>query len=204
MSRVTRGWLVLGGAAVVLAGCGGGQQGAPETQATTDARNAASEPLRIRELHGSVIQMGSLRPGALGSVVPPLYGVRLRADICARTSAEADRLYPASFRIAHYARASRGNIKWGRSFRTVVNDLYWIVPLGEGHGVCGVVEFEDVIPPTNYAGVESALGFYPGRRGCYGVQLTINAIIESADRKITTPVSAHKRAVIRCGPVPPR
>jgi hypothetical protein len=113
-------------------------------------------------------------------------------------------MYPTSFRIAHYAGASRGNSDWGQPFRTVVNDLYWLVPFGEGHGVCGVVEFEDVIPPENYLGADSALGFYPGRRDCYGVRLRLNAIIESANRKITTPVSARKRTVIRCGPVPPR
>jgi len=186
-----------------MSGCGE-SQGAPDTREAIDASNPASEPLRIRELHGSVVRMGSLRAGALGSVEPPLYGVRLRADICARSRAEADRMYPVSFRIAHYARASRGDIKWGRPFRIVVNDLYWIVPFGEGHGVCGVVEFEDVTPPTNYAGVESALGFYPGRRGCYGVQLRLNAIIESANRTISTPVSAHERAVIHCGPFPRR
>jgi hypothetical protein len=113
-------------------------------------------------------------------------------------------MYAASFHIAHYAEASRGDIEWGRPFRTLVNDLYWLVPFGEGQGVCGVVEFEDVIPPENYLGADSALGFYPGRRGCYGVQLRFNAIMESANHKIATPVSAHRRAVIRCGPVPPK
>jgi hypothetical protein len=113
-------------------------------------------------------------------------------------------MYPASFRIAHYAQALRGRLNWGQPFRTMVNDLYWVVSFGEGHGMCGVVEFEDVIPPTNYAGVESALGAYPGRVGCFGVQLTLNARLESANGVTVTPVSAQRRAVIRCAPFPPR
>jgi hypothetical protein len=95
--------------------------------------------------------MGSLRG-------EPLYGVRLRAFVCSRSSAEADRTYPTSFRIAHFVTPGRGATKWGKPFRVLDNDLYWIVPLGETRRVCGDVEFEDVIPPNNYGGLESPLG----------------------------------------------
>ena len=113
-------------------------------------------------------------------------------------------MYPASFRIEHYAQALRRADRWGQPFRTITNDLYWVVSFGEGHGMCGLIEFEDAIPPANYAGVESALGSYPGRVGCYGAQLTLNASLENANRTTSTPVSAKRRVVIRCAPFPPK
>ncbi len=89
--------------------------------------------------------MGSLRG-------EPLYGVRLRALVCSRSSADADRTYPTSFRIAHYVTAGRAVTEWRTPFRVLDNDLYWLVSLGETRGVCGDVVFEDVIPPANYGG----------------------------------------------------
>jgi hypothetical protein len=65
--------------------------------------------------------------------------------------------------------------KWAKPFRVLDNDLYWVVSLGETRGACGYVEFEDVIPPDNYGGAESALGVlgYSSLYHCYGVQLTL-------------------------------
>jgi len=138
--------------------------------------------------------MGSLRG-------EPLYGVRLRAFVCSRSSAEADRTYPTSFRIAHYVTPGRNATDWGKPFRVLANDLYWLVSLGETRKVCGDVEFEDVIPPANYGGLESPLGAmgYSRIHRCYGVRLTLRAVLESRDRTGSTPISASKRAIILCG-----
>jgi hypothetical protein len=191
---VTSRLLAVAGAALVLAGCGGEEQRAAERQPETVRVDAqAQPPLRIREVRGSVVRMGSLGGERL-------LGVRLRADVCSRSGTEADRTYPTSFRIAHYALRSRA-AKWGKPFRTLANDLYWIVPLGETRRVCGDVEFEDVIPPDNYGGLESALGYL---RGCYAVHLMFNAILESPNRGTFTPISAGKRVILQCGRFGPR
>jgi hypothetical protein len=137
--------------------------------------------------------MGSLRG-------KPLFGVRLHALVCSRSSAEADRTYPTSFRIAHYVTAGRAAAKWATPFRVLDNDLYWLVSLGETSGVCGDVVFEDVIPPANYGGVESPLGRLGyGRNRCYGVRLALRAMLHSADQATSNPISASKRAIIQCG-----
>lgn len=159
-----------------------------------------SKPLEIRTLNGSVVRVGSLH-GA------PLYGVRLRALVCAESAGALDRSFPMSFRIAHYVNPGTTASNWGAPFRAVDNDLYWVVPLGEdAAGACRSVGFEDVIPPDNYGGVESALGAmgYSKARRCYGVQLTVRAALDSAGGKTSRPVFASKRAVIQCGKFRPR
>jgi hypothetical protein len=165
----------------------------PARQRRRKARleRSASSPLRIRTLRGSVVRMGSLRG-------EPLYGVRLLARVCSQSSGAADRTYPTAFRIAHYVAPRRAAAKWGQPFRILVNDLYWLVPLGETRGVCGDVEFEDVIPPDNYGGLESALGVLGHTRACYGVQLTLRAILDSPGRATSKRISAGKRAIIQC------
>jgi hypothetical protein len=105
----------------------------------------ASRALEMRTLTASVVRMGSLHGR-------PLYGLRLRSYVCSRSSAEADRTVPTSFRITHYVVTNRSASRWGRPFRVVDNDLYWVVSLGEARGACGYVSFEDVIPPENYGG----------------------------------------------------
>jgi hypothetical protein len=60
--------------------------------------------------------------------------------------------------IAHCVTSSRTATKWGKPFRTLENDLYWVVTLGETQRTCGYVDFKDFIPPENYGGVESPLG----------------------------------------------
>jgi hypothetical protein len=130
-----------------------------------------------------------------------LYGVRLHAFVCSRSNAEADRTVPTSFRVAHYVTSGRTATNWGRPFRSVDNKLYWVVSLGETRGACGYVDFEDVIPPDNYGGVESALGAlgYSNKYRCYGVQLTLRASLGSADQRTSTPVSASRRSIVQCG-----
>jgi hypothetical protein len=138
--------------------------------------------------------MGSLR-GA------PLYGVHLRAFVCSRSRAEADRTFPTSFRIAHYVTPARATTGWGKPFRVLDNDLHWLVPLGETRRICGNIEFEDVIPPENYGGLESPLGAlgYSRLHRCYGVRLTLRAALEGPNHEKATPVSANRRAIILCG-----
>ena len=156
--------------------------------------DVAAKPLDLRSLHGSVVRIGSLHG-------QPSYGVRLRAFVCSRSSAEADRTVPTSFRIAHYVTAGRKATRWGRPFRVVDNDLYWVVSLGETRGACGYLDFEDVIPPENYGGAESALGVmgYSDKYRCYGIRLTVRASLGSADQRTVTPVAASRRAIIQCG-----
>jgi len=148
----------------------------------------------MRTLKASVVRIGSLHG-------EPSYGVRLRAFICSRSSAEADRTVPTSFRIAHYVTPGRRPTKWSKPFRVVDNDLYWLVSLGETRGACGYVEFEDVLPPENYGGVESPLGAlgYSDRYRCYGVELTLRAALGSADQRTSRPISATRRAIVQCG-----
>lgn len=135
--------------------------------------------------------MGSLRG-------EPLYGIRLRAYVCSRSAAEADRTYPTSFRIAHYVTAGRAAPHWPEAFRVMSNELDWLVPLGETRAVCGNVEFEDVIPPANYGGLESPLGClgYCRKDRCYGIQFTLRAVLDNHRR---TAMSASRRAIIQCG-----
>jgi hypothetical protein len=151
--------LLIGLVAVGVAVCGCGPL--PATKASQTA--AAPRPLDMRALRGAVVRMGSLNG-------EPLYGVRLRAFVCSRSSAEADRTVPTSFRIAHYVTSGRTATKWGKPFRTLDNDLYWVVTLGETQRTCGYVDFKDVIPPENYGGVESPLGAlgYSSTYRCYG------------------------------------
>lgn len=153
----------------------------------------------MRALQGSVVRMGSL-PGE------PLYGVRLRAFVCSRSSAEADRTYPTSFRIAHYVTSGRTARAWGEPFRVLDNELHWLVPLGETRVVCGNVEFEDFIPPSSYGGVESPLGAmgYSRFHRCYGVRLTLTAVLEKPSKTASTPISASRRAIVQCGRFRPR
>lgn len=178
--------------AITLPG-GGGRQNPADNLGNVSVGMKAPAPLRILELHGSVVRMGSL--GSRGQS-EPLYGVRLRAYVCSRSHAEANRTYPTSFRIAHYVPSTRTQARWGHPFRIVENDLHWLVPLGETRDVCGGVEFEDVIPPSNYGGLESPLG--PPKH-CYGVQLRIKASLAAASGATATTVYASRRTIIQCG-----
>jgi hypothetical protein len=80
------------------------------------------------------------------------------------------------------------------------DELHWLVPLGETTtGACRRgVEFEDIIPPDDYGGVESPLGClgYCRRSRCYGIHLTLRAVV--ADRSRTR-TAASRRAIIQCG-----
>ena len=174
---------------VALCGCGAllAAKGAPESA-------VAPKPLDLRTLQGAVVRLGSLRG-------EPLLGVRLRALVCSRSSAEADRTVPTSFRIAHYVTSGRTATRWGRPFRAVDNDLYWLVSLGETGAACRDVEFEDVIPPENYGGASSPLGGlgYSDKYRCYGVRLTLRAALGSADQRTWKQISVSRRVVIQCG-----
>jgi hypothetical protein len=175
---------------IALCGCAAGSR--------PDAR-LASHPLDMRMLQASVVRMGSLHG-------EPLYGIRLRSYVCSRSSAEANLTVPTSFRIAHYVTAGRTVRKWGKPFRIVDNDLYWLVSLGETGRACGYVAFEDVIPPENYGGVESPLGAlgYSDRYRCYGVQLTVRAVLGRADQRTSRRITATRRTIVQCGRFRPR
>jgi hypothetical protein len=129
-----------------------------------------------------------------------LYGVRLIASVCSRTAALADRTYPTWFRIAHHVTAGRAATHWPEAFRVMSDELHWLVPLGETtRGACRrAVVFEDVIPPANYGGLESPLGLmgYSRTHRCYGIELTLRAVIDNRSRTAT---SASRRAIIQCG-----
>jgi hypothetical protein len=175
-------------AAITLAGCGG------ERQSGHDQSNpAAANPklLRVSRLEGRVVRMGTLRG-------EPLFGVRLRAFVCSRSATSADRTYPTSFRISHHVTAGRATSHWPEAFRVMSNELHWLVPLGETRDVCGNVEFEDVIPPSNYGGLESPLGLmgYSRTHRCYGIEFTLRAVLDNRSR---TAMSASRRAIVQCG-----
>jgi PASTA domain-containing protein len=119
----------------------------------------------------------------LGSWDGPLYGVRLRATVCARSSEE---LYP-DFVIAHFLVAGPRRKWW--LVRKVLDRPPWLVPLQEGWNgkKCGSLVLKDPIPPEHVGGVEQ-LG---NPWSCYGVGLTIKA----GGRR------ASKRVLVQCGGV---
>jgi hypothetical protein len=176
-------------AAITLAGCG---EEALSGDREGGSPSATTKPLRMTQLRGTVVRIGSIHG-------EPLYGVRVRAFLCSRSAAEADRTFPTSFRIAHHVTAARATTNWPKPFRVMGNDLYWIVPLGETRATCGYVEFDDVIPPENYGGLESPLGCLGqcGKHRCYGIQLTLRAALLNGRR--STAMSASRRAIIQCG-----
>jgi hypothetical protein len=157
-------------------------------------RSGLAAPLKMRTLSGSVVRMGSLHGRSL-------LGVRLRASVCSRSKAEAARTVPTSFRVAHYVTPNRTTSGWGKPFRVVENDVYWVVALGEHGNACNDLQFEDVIPPDNYGGAESSLGVlgYSTKYHCYGVKLTLLAAISNSDQRTYTPISASRRTIIQCG-----
>lgn len=170
-------------AAITLAGCGeSGQVGHNE---------APGVPMvRISKLQGKVVRIGRLHGEQ------PLFGVRLNAFVCARSAAGADQTYPSWFRIAHYVTPRRAARHWPEAFRAMQNELHWLVPLGETtRGACRNVDLEDVIPPSEYGGLESPLGClgYCGNARCYGIQLTLRAFVGR------TPASASRRTIVQCG-----
>jgi hypothetical protein len=90
----------------------------------------------------------------------------------------------------------------GTAVRAVDSELHWLVTLGENTpGACERADFRDVIPPEEYGGLESPLGVLGFSRTyrCYGAQLTLHAVLQSAHGKTSTRTSATKRAVILCG-----
>jgi hypothetical protein len=141
------------------------------------ASSAAGATLRIENLSGSIQRLGSSRSG-------PLYEVRLRATVCARSSSDAQKMYPSEIRITHFA-VSKSRSRWWAA-RIAIDHAPWLVPIGETWGgkACGTLVFEDPIPRQHY-GVES-LG---NPRDCYGVALTIKA----------GGTQASRRAIVTCG-----
>jgi hypothetical protein len=162
--------------------------------------SADDPPLRIRDLRASVVRMATLRDHPLYGN-EPLLGVRLRADTCAPSLADARDILPTSYRVAHFVTRRPKAANWGRPFRVMTNDVYWIVPFGETGRVCRVLDFDDVVPPDNYQGVESALGHLRGR--CYGVRLTIEGVFLGR-RRDSPPISASRRAIVQCSRFGPR
>jgi hypothetical protein len=137
---------------------------------------------RIQSLEGSVIKLGSWSPTG-----QPLYGVRLRATVCMKSSRD---VYP-DFGITHFLLAGVPQRRW-QLVRRVFDRPTWLVPLGEGwRGKdCGPVEVTDPIPPTHYGGVEQLGNPY----SCYGAAFTIKA----------GAASATKRLVVQCGGISSR
>lgn len=184
---------------ITVTACGGGQQGgADHASGAVASVAAAPEPLQMRALQGSVVRIGSLQ-GPLYR--EPLYGVRLRAFVCSRSGVAADRTFPTSYRVAHYVTPGKRARAWGKPFRVLDNELHWVVSLGETRAVCGSVDFEDFLPPSSYAGIESPLGVMgqSPRYRCYGVRLTLRAVLGSRDSTARTQIAASRRTIIQCG-----
>ena len=154
------------GLCALVSACGG---------TTPAARPAKSASLRIEKLSGSVVRLGSWGG--------PLYGVRLRATVCDRSSGA---IYP-DFVITHFVVAGSPRTWW--LVRSVLDRPPWLVPLQESWNgkKCGPLLIEDPIPPEHIGGVEQLGNPY----SCYGVGLTIKA----GGRR------ASKRALIQCGGV---
>lgn len=132
------------------------------------------------------------------------YGVRLRATICFEPSAQEIDAYPLEFQIAHYALSDPPTSVWGEPFRTVSDTANWIVSFGETFDRCGTWISEDVLPDTDYKGMESDLGILNiperlrvklGMSQCYGVSLTVKAVYESSPPVVR---DAHGRAIVTC------
>lgn len=145
---------------------------------STLARRSSAGLLHIREVTGHVVQLGTWGTGGNRS---PMYGVRLRVDLCVNSPKST---YPEEIRITHYV-VTKSPSRWWPA-HTSIDRAPWLVPLGEtwkGKS-CGPVLLEDAVPPGHY-GVES-LG---NPRACYGVGVTIKARGQSASG----------RAIVTCG-----
>ena len=162
---------------------------------------------RVANLRATVVEMGEL---ASWDFHDKAYGVRLRAILCFQPSARTVESYPLEFEIAHYALPDPPAKSWGEPFRTVADSANWIVPFGETIDRCGVVVLEDILPDTDYKGVESDLGIMTVPAAvraenklsqCYGVELSVKARFESKP-----PVVRHAsgRAIVQCGSFGPK
>jgi hypothetical protein len=157
---------------------------------------------RVAKLRGTVAEMGELASRAYHDKA---YGVRLRAILCFEPSARTVESYPLEFQIAHYALSDPPSNSWGEPFRTVADSANWIVSFGETIDKCGEVVLEDVLPDSDYKGVESDLGIMTVPAAirsendlgqCYGVELRVRARFESQPCVMR---HASGRAIVRCG-----
>jgi hypothetical protein len=161
---------------------------------------------RVAMLRGSVVEMGELSSSDYhGTAI----GVRLGATVCFRPSARIVDGYPLAFVIAHYALPDPPSKAWGEPFRTVADSANWIVTFGETIDKCGEVVLEDLLPDTDYKGVESDLGILNVPADiraendlgqCYGVELRVTASFESKPPVVRR---AHGRAVVTCSSLDP-
>jgi hypothetical protein len=108
--------------------------------------------------------------------------VRIKAQVCLRSNAEALNSYPDELRLTQFFIYKS---EW-RPLRVLIDpNPQWLVPLGETWGgrACGWLRFEDLWKhPEGFAGFGSSIN-------CVGVAFSIKV----HDRR------ASKRTTIRCG-----
>lgn len=175
--------------------------------AAFDRASTENVSFRVAQLRAAVVEMGELSSWDFHDKA---YGVRLRATICFQPNARTVESYPLEFQIAHYALPDPPSKAWGEPFRTVADSANWIVPFGETIGKCGDVVLEDILPDTDYKGVESDLGVMTvpaavraenNLSQCYGVELRVKAQFLSKP-----PVVRHAsgRVSVQCGSFGPK
>ena len=106
--------------------------------------------------------------------------VNVRAKVCVRSAAEADRYAPDELRLSQFI-VYQG--RWRRT-RVITDPADWVVALGENWpGACGWVTYRDLFDwPEGFAGFGSSIN-------CIGVAFVIK-VAGSTDTKRTT---------IKCG-----
>ena len=170
--------------------------------------NGTSVPpgsIRIAKLRAAVVEMGEL---ASYDYYDKAYGVRVRATVCFEPDARAVESYPLEYQITHFAFSQSQPESWGPPFRTVADDVNWLVPFGEAgfEDGCSEVVVEDVLPDNDYKGLESELGILSAppeyaNGQCYGVALRIKVLFLTNRRVVR---HADGRTIVRCGSFHPK
>jgi len=156
--------------------------------------------IRIAKVRAAVVEMGEL---ASYDFHDKVYGVRVRATVCFEPDARTVESYPIEFRITHFAFSESEPEFWGLPFRTVADNVQWLVPFGEAgfEDGCRDVVVEDVLPDSDYKGLESELGVLSAppedaKNHCYGVALRIKVLF-LATRSVVRHTDG--RALVQCG-----
>lgn len=133
----------------------------------------------------------------------------IMAAACFGPNAAAVESYPLEFQVTHFVFFESDPESWGLPFRTVADNVNWLVPFGESgfdDNGCSEVVVEDVLPDSDYRGLESELGVLSAppehaKGHCYGVALRIKVFFLTQRGVVR---QTDGRAVVACGSFHPK
>ena len=156
--------------------------------------------IRIAKLRAAVVKMGEL---SSYDYYDRAHGVRVRATVCFEPDAMTVDSYPLEFEITHFAFFESQPESWGLPFRTVADNVQWLVPFGEAgfEDGCSEVVVEDVLPDSDYRGLESELGVLSAppeyaKGHCYGIALRVKVLFLTDESVVR---DADGRTIVSCG-----